>query len=116
MKAAIPRQARHALDLREALREWRKIRLLSVAKSCENLKDNYRTEFGQYHKTHATHAAQIINEDHSDEQVLKLANNWLKQFKNRFKQKGFSGARRDATGICGAELEQILLSFEANNE
>jgi len=108
MKAAVPRQARNASTLRDALKEWRDNRLLPVAKSCENLNDSYRMQFGKYHKEYANRVSDIIDSECSDLQLYKYAQAWLTEFRECLEHENPRGALKDAAGLCGAELQKII--------
>jgi hypothetical protein len=107
-KAALPRQARNAETLAEALLAWSEFRLENVVNACENLDDKYRKEFGAYHKIFSNNVALIAEYELTE--IKAKANDMLTSMKADFSE-NHGGARRDAFGLCGAELEMILEKF-----
>jgi hypothetical protein len=104
-KAAVPREARNAPDLRIALREYITRRLLHVADVCRtHNEDPFRKEFGLIHNRYANILLMVTE---ATQNVAYLANSvavWMEEdFEN-----AATGAQKDAAGLCGAELIKII--------
>jgi len=104
-KAAVPREARNAPDLRAALREYTTRRLLHVADVCRmHDEDPFRKEFGLIHNRYANILLMVTE---ATQNVVYLANSvavWMEEdFEN-----AATGAQKDAAGLCGAELIKII--------
>ena len=113
-KAAIPREARNAANLKEALSAWVEKRLLHVVKSNELSDDKYRSDFSNSHKHYASLMTMMINlvsEDKIDKAALEFLNILDQEF-----QSEYTPGRMAASGICGAELEKIINTFDRNSK
>jgi len=104
-KAALPREARNAPDLRSALRAYASKRLLHVSDACLPHVDNvYRKEFGMIHKRYANMLFMVTEAIHDADYLAESILTWMKEdFDN-----AVTGAQKDAAGLCGAELISIL--------
>ena len=109
-KAAVPRKALAAPTLREAMGVWGTDRLLNVVRSCENLEDPYRREFGKIHKRYANMTF-MISEAIGNENLKYTAETLLHWISEDFED-ATTGAQRDAAGLCGAELTKIMEHFK----
>ena len=110
-KAAIPRQARQAPDLRESLRAYVIERLLKVADVClMHDEDPFRKEFGHIHRRYANMLLMVTEAIQDVDYLAKSIITWI--------QEDFvsatSGAQKDAAGLCGAELIKILEIHKEN--
>ena len=107
-KVALPRGARQG-DLRSRIKAWVEERLLSVVNACTGTTDNYRVHFGRLHKNYADGMLHLVltEPDKTLESELQRSLNALHiQF-----NLGQHGWQKDASGLCGAELEKILNSI-----
>jgi hypothetical protein len=104
-KAGLPREARNANSLRDAIIFWKEKRLLHVVKACDGIDDAFRSDFGSLHKLFANTVDRILDTDrgHLRERLEKWAIEMLEAFES-----SHSGAKHEAYGLCGAELEKIL--------
>tara|TARA_R110001583_G_scaffold400_2_gene3657 strand:- start:1018 stop:1374 length:357 start_codon:yes stop_codon:yes gene_type:complete len=104
-KAALPRQARQAPDLREGLRSYVTERLLKVSDVClMHDEDPYRKEFGFLHRRYANMLLMVTEAIQDVDYLTKSIVTWVQEdFAS-----ATSGAQRDAAGLCGAELIKIL--------
>ena len=113
-KAAVPRRALNAPNLREALGVWGTDRLLSVVEACTHADEPYRTEYGQIHKRYANMTF-LISEAIAANNLQYTAATLLHWIDEDFKN-ALTGAQRDAAGLCGAELVKIMHHFGAPTE
>ena len=109
-KAAVPRQARQAPNLRAGLRSYVTERLLKVADVClMHNEDPYRKEFGFLHRRYANMLLMVTEAIQDVNYLTKSIITWIEEdFAS-----AMTGAQRDAAGLCGAELMKIL---EIHNE
>ena len=105
-KAAVPRSAKDALELRESLASWATDRLLNVVGACGDLDDSYRKEFGRIHERYAN-ITFLITQTVPDQSLAYTAETLLHWLEEDF-EVATTGAQKDAAGICGAELLKIL--------
>ena len=107
-KAAVPREALSACDLREALRMYTMKRLLNVADVCRmNNDDPFRKEFGIIHHRYANMLLMVTEATPDVGYLAQSVAVWMEEdFKN-----AMSGAQKDAAGLCGAELLKIINQF-----
>jgi len=108
-KTALPRQVKNSDSLYEALKNWRDHRLLHVGTLCIELDDPFRQEFGKFHLEFVDVVNVLLdgNRSHLRKSAVDWYNTLLSDFENITPfNKG--GARINALGICGAELNQIL--------
>jgi hypothetical protein len=108
-KAAVPRQARQAPNLREGLRAYVTERLLKVADVCLMHDDDpFRKEFGFLHRRYANMLLMVTEAIQDVDYLTKSIVTWMHE--------DFivatSGAQRDAAGLCGAELMNILETYK----
>ena len=110
-KAAIPRQARQAPDLRESLRAYVTERLLKVADVClMHDEDPFRKEFGSLHRRYANMLLMVTEAIQDVEYLTKSIVTWIQ---DDFVSAS-NGAQKDAAGLCGAELIKILEIYKEN--
>ena len=104
-KAAVPRGARQAPDLRESLRMYVAERLLKVADVClQHDEDPFRKEFGFLHRRYANMLLMVTEAIQDADYLTKSIVTWIREdFES-----AITGAQRDAAGLCGAELMKIL--------
>jgi len=108
-KASLPREARAAPTLRDALRAYATKRLLHIADVChQHDEDLFRKEFGLVHKKYAnmlfiaTEATQDVG------YITKSIITWIEEdFEN-----AMTGAQKDAAGLCGAELLKLIAQYK----
>jgi hypothetical protein len=107
-KAAIPREARNAKDIRSALEAWRDKRLLNVVEACGETEDPYRKYFSMTHQGLVNTLNEILEKD--DEEIYELAQEWLDLIHEHFFSPAvvIVAAQREAIGLCGAELQKIV--------
>ena len=111
-KVSLPRQCKNAKDLRECLTFWKDLRLLHVQKACAGIDDTFRINFGRIHGEYAEKVEEILCDSEID---LKKIDALLEAMETRFKLSGkalMPGWLRDASGLCGAELETIMEKFK----
>ena len=107
-KAAVPREAKNANNLRTALEAWRDKRLLNVIESCGDTEDPYRKNFKMTHQGIVNSVNSIL--EVSDEEIHKVAHEFLDHMHEHFfsPAQTIVAAQRETVGLCGAELEKIL--------
>ena len=105
-KASLPRSVRSQTLLRESLASWGTDRLLHVVGACEGSEDQFRSEFGRLHNRYANMTF-LITQAVPDEKLAYAAETLLVWLQEDF-DKADTGPRREAAGICSAELLQIL--------
>jgi hypothetical protein len=112
-KAAVPRQARQAPDLREGLRAYVTERLLKVADVCLiHNEEPYKKEFGTLHRRYANMLLMVTEAIQDVDYLTKSVAVWIQEdFES-----AANGAQRDAAGLCGAELIKILEIYKENEE
>jgi len=110
-KAGLPREVKNADTLCGALEAWKEKRLLNVVKACMGTDDKFRKNFGIMHQEYADSVDAILLSVGSERE---LSESLLRGMESRFKAAGLSqagpGWLREASGLCGAELEKILNS------
>lgn len=106
-KAALPRQARNAENLAQALAAWREFRLKNVVQACANEEDSFRATFGLLHEIAVKQIDTMLLSD-SQEEINAAAVSWYEAIREQFETTAPTGALRDALGLTGAELEKIL--------
>ena len=108
MKASLPREAKNAPDLREAIRQYVFKRLLNVADTCllhEN--DKFRWEFGLIHRRYANFLLVVSEALQDADYFTKSVITWIEEdFKH-----ATTGAQKEAAGLVGAELTKIVEIF-----
>jgi len=107
-KAALPREARNSSTLSGSLAAWRDKRLLNVVKACEGTDNKFRLNFGIMHQEYADEVEAILLATGKERE---LCNDLLEKMRSRFKMgclAAMPGWVKDASGLCGAELEKIL--------
>ena len=110
-KAAVPRQARQAPDLREGLRSYVTERLLKVADVClMHDEDPYRKEFGTLHRRYANMLLMVAEAIQDVDYLTKSIATWMQEDFDS----AANGAQRAAAGLCGAELIKILEVYNEN--
>jgi len=106
-KAAVPRSARQAADLREGLRAYVTDRLLKVADVClQHESDPYRKEFGFLHRRYANMLLMVTEAIQDVDYLTKSVITWIEEDFNG----AMTGAQRDAAGLVGVELLKIVES------
>lgn len=108
-KASVPRSAKSAPTLREALARWGTDRLLNVVDINRDRKDPYRKEFGQIHKRYANMTF-LISEAIANNNLEYTTQTLLHWIAEDF-ESAQTGAQKDAAGLCGAELKKIIEMF-----
>jgi hypothetical protein len=106
-KASLPRQCRSG-TLAERLSSWKEFRLLNVAKACDGIEDNFRKNFGRLHREYADSVDAILFSKGNEREMCEIL---LDDIRKRFKTGSLAmmpGWIKDASGLCGAELEKIL--------
>jgi hypothetical protein len=108
-KASLPREARSAATLRNALRGYIDKRLLHVSMAClQNDKDPFRKEFGLIHQRYANMLTLVAEATQDVNYLTRSVIEWVEEdFKN-----ASTGAQKDAAGLCSAELRKIVQQFE----
>jgi hypothetical protein len=109
-KAAVPRSAKTASTLREALARWGTDRLLNVVDASEGCDNPYRREFGQIHRRYANMTF-LISEAIANNNLEYTARTLLHWIEEDFGN-ALTGAQKDAAGLCAAELSNIIDLFE----
>ena len=109
-KAAIPRSVRQAGNLREALARWGTDRLLSVVDANAAFETPYRREFGLIHRRYANMTF-LISEAIANDNLEYTADTLLHWIEEDFNN-ALTGAQKDAAGLCGAELSNIMGLFK----
>jgi UDP-N-acetylmuramyl tripeptide synthase len=107
-KTSLPREVKNASTLREALKAWKEKRLLNVVSACRDSDNLYRKNFSVIHQEYAD-AVDIILTSAADER--ETSETLLEDIESRFKVGRLQfvpGWIKDASGLCGAELEKIL--------
>ena len=105
-KAAIPRTAKNAPNLREALARWGTDRLLNVVDANADAKDKYRKEFGMIHRRYANMTF-LISEAITNNNLNYTAETLLHWISEDF-ENAMTSAQKDAAGLCGAELKSLI--------
>lgn len=105
-KASLPRTVKSNTVLRESLAAWGTDRLLNVVDACQNSNDDFRSEFGRIHKRYANMTF-MITQAVPNEKLAYAAETLLIWLQEDF-EKADTGARREAAGICSAELFRLL--------
>ena len=108
-KASLPRSVRSQTHLRESLASWGTDRLLHVVNACQNSDDDFRLEFGRLHNRYAN-ITFLITQAVPDDKLAYAAETLLVWLQEDF-HKADTGPRREAAGICSAELLQILALY-----
>ena len=104
-KASLPREVRNAPDLREALRAYTTKRLLNVADTCRlHDKDLFRKEFGFIHQRYANLLVLVSEALQDTDYFAKSVITWIEEDFNN----AMTGAQKEAAGLVGAELMQIV--------
>ena len=107
-KAALPREARNSTSLSGSLEAWRDKRLLNVVKACEGTNNKFRINFGIIHQEYADDIESILSSNGNERE---LCVDLLEKMRNRFNMGCLAAMRgwiKEASGLCGAELEKIL--------
>ena len=107
-KTSLPREVKNASTLRDALKAWKEKRLLNVISACRGTNNLYRKNFSVIHQEYAD-AVDVILASQSDER--ETSEILLEDIEIRFKVGRLQfvpGWIKDASGLCGAELEKIL--------
>ena len=112
-KAAVPRQAKSAETFSDALLSLVESRWDGVTRACDGLDDGFRIKFGEYHSEYSGLVRNCVKSVSSDGDLHILISKVLGQISNDFS--GSSGAGRDASGLCGAELEVIIKIWNQND-
>jgi hypothetical protein len=108
-KCSIPREARNAPTLRNAIRGYIDKRLLQVATVCLQCDvDPYRKEFGLIHQRYANMLTLVAEATQDVNYLTKSVIEWVEEDFNS----ALTGAQKDAAGLCGAELRKIVMQFE----
>lgn len=104
-KASLPREARSAASLREAISAYTAGRLLNVADTCLlHPTDLFRREFGLIHRRYANFLFVVSEALQDTDYFTKSVITWIEEdFKN-----ASTGAQREAAGLVGAELTKIV--------
>ena len=105
-KAALPRSVKSQTHLRESLASWGTDRLLHVVNACHDSDDLFRSEFGRIHNRYANMTF-MITQAVPDDKLAYAAETLMVWLQEDF-EKADSGPRREAAGICAAELYNIL--------
>lgn len=105
-KATLPRSVKSQTHLRESLASWGTDRLLHVVDACRGSDDLFRSEFGRIHNRYANMTF-LITQAVPDSKLAYAAETLMVWLQEDF-EKADSGARREAAGICAAELYNIL--------
>ena len=105
-KASLPRSVKSKAKLRESLASWGTDRLLHVVNACYDSEDQFRSEFGRLHNRYANMTF-LITEAVPDDKLAYAAETLLIWLQEDF-DKADTGPRREAAGICSAELYNIL--------
>ena len=105
-KASLPRSVKSKAVLRESLASWGTDRLLHVVDACQASSDGFRSEFGRIHKRYANMTF-LITQAVPDDKLAYAAETLLIWLQEDF-EKADTGARREAAGICSAELFRLL--------
>ncbi len=105
-KASLPRSVKSKTILRESLASWGTDRLLHVVDACHTSSDGFRKEFGRVHKRYANMTF-MITQAVPDENLAYAAETLLVWLQEDF-EKADTGSRREAAGICSAELFNLL--------
>lgn len=105
-KASLPRSVKSQTELRESLAAWGTDRLLHVVNACHDSKDQFRSEFGRIHNRYANMTF-LITEAVPDDKLAYAAETLLIWLQEDF-DKADTGPRKEAAGICSAELFNIL--------
>jgi hypothetical protein len=113
-KAAIPREARNAANLKEALSAWVEKRLLHVVKSNKEASDNFRIEFSLVHQRYAK-MVMLVTEMVSDD-LISLASTKILVIMEEDFRSSTTPPQREAAGLCGAELSKIISQFTNEEE
>ena len=104
-KASLPREARNAPNLREALREYTRKRLLNVADTCRlHDEDVFRKEFGIIHQRYANLLLLVSEALQDADYFTKSVITWIEEDFNN----ALTGAQKEAAGLVSAELMQIV--------
>ena len=104
-KASLPREVRNASSLRDALREYTTKRLLNVADTCRhNDKRIFSKEFGMIHQRCANLLALVTEALQDTDYFTKSVITWIEEDFNN----AMTGAQKEAAGLVGAELTQIV--------
>lgn len=108
-KVDIPREARNAPNMREALRAYIDKRLLHVDAAClQAEQDPYRKEFGLIHKRYANMLTLVVEATQDVNYLTKSVIEWIADdFAN-----AATGAQKGAAGLCGAELLKLVQLYE----
>lgn len=117
-KVSLPREVKNADGLRSALKSWKEKRLLHVVKACEGSEDLFRVNYAKIHKEYADDIENILACTGKEKEKC---DNLLIDMKVRFNTGSLAampGWLKGASGICGAELEEILNIFtqQGSNE
>ena len=108
-KASLPREARNAPDLREAIRCYVAKRLLSVADTCLLHEDDvFRKEFGHIHRRYANFLLVVSEALQDADYFTKSVITWIEEDFNN----ADTGAQREAAGLVGAELTKIVEIYQ----
>ena len=112
-KASVPRDARHATDLRSALRAYTAKRLLHVADVCGEVEgDDYRKEYGLIHKRYANTLTIITEAVQDVEYLTKSLITWMRDdYEN-----ALTAAQKDCAGMCATELLMMVDKFTASDD
>ena len=105
-KAALPRSAKNAPNLREALARWGTDRLLNVVDANRGIEDKYRKEFGATHRRYANMTF-LITEAITNNNLKYTAETLLHWIYEDFND-ALTSAQKDAAGICAAELSTLI--------
>jgi hypothetical protein len=104
-KASLPREARNATNLRDALRMYAEKRLLHVADVCGEVEeDAYRKEYGLIHRRYANLLFIITEAVQDVEYLVRSAVTWIQEdYEN-----AMTGAQKDSAGLCASEILMII--------
>jgi len=105
-KVSLPRSVRSQTKLRESLAAWGTDRLLHVVNACHDSQDQFRSDFGRIHNRYANMTF-LITEAVPDDKLAYAAETLLIWLQEDF-DKADTGPRKEAAGICSAELFNIL--------
>jgi hypothetical protein len=109
-KVSLPRDVRQAESLRSALLLWKEKRLLTVVLACTDTNNLFRENFGALHQEYADAVDAILMSPSCERE---LSQSLLADIKTRFKTgclAAVPGWIKDASGLCGSELEYILVN------
>jgi hypothetical protein len=109
-KASLPRDARNATSLRDALRAYIDKRLLQVDTACRQSEgDPFRKEYGQIHRRYANMLTLVAEATQDVSYLTKSVIEWIGDDFNN----ALTGAQKDAAGLCGAELLKMVQLYES---